>query len=93
MKVHNSFGLPQYPMGDARRLILLLGAIDLLERPTLAALADLTSIARDDIDYDIDTLSEQFGVVIHKLGEVYRIDSWGDLLQMSGVRKFMEQRS
>ena len=30
----NQFGVPQYPEHDARRLFVLLSAIDLLERPT-----------------------------------------------------------
>ena len=35
----NHFGVPQYPENDARRLFVLLSAIDLLERPTVSAVA------------------------------------------------------
>jgi hypothetical protein len=83
----NEFGVLQYPGDDARRLFVLLAAIDLLERPTLSAIADLTSLAPETIDDDIEQLHEQFGVQIHKLGTVYRIESWGDVLKKSGVIK------
>jgi len=86
----NQFGVPQYPEHDARRLFVLLGAIDLLERPTLSAIADLTGHDRDAIDADIVKLREQFGVTLHKSGDIYRIESWGDVLQKSGVTRFLK---
>jgi hypothetical protein len=81
----NDFGVVQYPEDDARRLFVLLSALDLLERPTLATIADLTSLNPEIIDDDIERLREQFGVQIHKLGSVYRIESWGDILKKDGV--------
>jgi len=81
----NDFGIVQYPEDDARRLFVLLSALDLLERPTLATIADLTSLNPEIIDDDIERLHEQFGVQIHKLGSVYRIESWGDILKKEGV--------
>jgi len=86
----NEFGVPQYPEHDARRLFVLLSAIDLLERPTLSAIADLTSHERDTIEPDLQKLQEQFGVVLHKTGTVYRIESWGDVLNKEGVRKYLK---
>ncbi|HXA46226.1 MAG TPA: hypothetical protein VNW52_01250 [Burkholderiaceae bacterium] len=83
----NEFGVVQYPHDDARRLFVLLAALDLLERPTLQAIADLTSLNPESIDDDILRLQEQFGVQIHKQGHVYRIESWGDLLKKAGVQK------
>jgi hypothetical protein len=83
----NDFGVVQYPHDDARRLFVLLAALDLLERPTLQAIADLTSLNPESIDDDIERLCEQFGVQIHKHGHVYRIESWGDLLKKAGVQK------
>lgn len=88
--IKNEFGVPQYPDGDARRLFVLLAAIDLLERPTISAIADLTSLHRDTIATDIAVLHEQYGVTLHKLGEVYRIESWGDVLKKQGVKKFLK---
>ncbi|RJF98349.1 hypothetical protein [Noviherbaspirillum saxi] len=86
----NQFGVPQYPDHDARKLFVLLSAIDLLERPTVSAIADLTSQNRETIDTDILRLREQFGVVLHKVGEIYHIESWGDVLQKDGVMRFLK---
>src|SRR6476469_4205902 len=85
----NQFGVPQYPKGDARRLFVLLSAIDILERPTASALADLTGIDRETIDGEMAILREQYGIELHKLGEVYRIDSWGEVLCKEAVMKFI----
>lgn len=86
----NHFGVPQYPENDARRLFVLLSAIDLLERPTISAIADLTSHTKESIDGDVLRLREEFGVVLHKVGEIYRIESWGDVLKKPGVKKYLK---
>jgi hypothetical protein len=83
----NEFGVVQYPDDDIRRLFVLLSALELLERPTLAAVADLTNLNPETVDDDIERLQDQFGVQIHKLGNVYRIESWGDILKKNGVLK------
>ena len=86
----NHFGVPQYLPGDARRLFVLLAAIDLLERPTASALADLTSHDRETIDDDVARLRTEFGVDLRKIGEVYRIEGWGDLLKQRAVRRHLK---
>ena len=86
----NQFGVPQYPAADARRLFVLLSAIDLLERPTAAAIADLTGHDREAIDAEVQKLREEYGVVLPKVGEVYRIESWGDVLKKNGVKKYLK---
>ena len=86
----NQFGVPQYPDGDARRLFVLLAAIDLLERPTQSAVADLSGHPRDAIDTDVQRLRVEFGVNLHKVGEVYHIASWGDILQKHGVSRHLK---
>lgn len=86
----NHFGIPQYPHDDARRLFVLASAIDLLERPTATAIDDLTGIDKSIVDSEIDKLREQFGMVIHKFGDIYRIESWGDILKRDGVMKAMK---
>ncbi|HVK95300.1 MAG TPA: hypothetical protein VM571_11320 [Noviherbaspirillum sp.] len=83
----NQFGVPQYPKDDARRLFVLLSAIDLLERPTVSAIADLTSCERDSIDADVLRLREEYGVVLHKTGDIYHIASWGNVLKKNGVKR------
>jgi predicted DNA-binding transcriptional regulator YafY len=86
----NKFGVRQYPDDDARRLFVLLSAIDLLERPTASAIADLTSLDQQAIDNDIAKLREQYGVLLHKVGDVYRIESWGEVLRKNGVKKYLK---
>jgi hypothetical protein len=86
----NQFGVTQYPDNDVRRLFVLLSAIDLLERPTASAVADLTGVNRERIDADIVKLREEFGVVLHKVGEIYRIESWGEVLRKSGVKGYLK---
>lgn len=86
----NQFGVPQFPEDDARRLFVLLSAIDLLERPTISAIADLTGLSRDSIDSDVQRLRVEYGVTLHKTGEIYRIESWGDVLKKNGVKRFLK---
>jgi hypothetical protein len=86
----NQFGVPQYPTHDARRLFVLLSAIDLLERPTAAAIADLTGHPREAVDTDVMRLREEFEVEVARIGEVYHIESWGAILQPDGVRRALK---
>lgn len=86
----NQFGVPQYPNNDARKLFVLLSAIDLLERPTQSAIADLTGQDRTVIESDVMRLREEFGVVLHKVGEIYHIESWGDVLRKEGVVRHLK---
>lgn len=91
MQFHkNQFGVPQYPHDDARRLFVLVSAIDLLERPTATAIDDLTGIDKTTIDDEVEKLREQYGMVIHKFGEIYRIESWGNILNKENVAKIMK---
>jgi hypothetical protein len=86
----NNFGVPQYPDNDARKLFVLASAIDLLERPTISAIADLTSLDKEMIDDDVAKLQEQYGMVLHKIGDIYRIESWGNVLKKRGVKKYLK---
>lgn len=86
----NEFGVPQYPEDDIRRLFVLLSAIDLLERPTPSSISDLTGHDKDKIDGEVRILREQFGVVLPKIGDIYHLESWGDVLKKDGVKKFLK---
>jgi len=86
----NEYGVPQYPKGDARRLFVLLAAIDYLERPTLTSLAEYTGHNKGTIDADVAKLREQFGVDIERDGPVFSIRSWGDLLKKAGVKSHLQ---
>jgi len=85
----NQFGVPQYPENDARRLFVLLAAINLLERPTVSAIADLTSLPREAIEIGIRVLQQQYGIQLIRMGEVYRVESWGDVLNKDGVMRHL----
>ena len=86
----NQFGVPQYPSDDARSLFILAAAIDLLERPTPTAIADLTGIDISRIGEDVNKLCEQYGMVIHSFGDIYRIESWGEFLNQHNVSKIIK---
>lgn len=88
--LRNQFGVPQYPDDDVRKLFVLLAAIDLLERPTQSALADLSGHPRESIDAAVHRLREEFGVKLHKVGEIYHIADWGDVLKLRGVRRHLK---
>ncbi|SEI14337.1 hypothetical protein [Paraburkholderia hospita] len=90
----NEYGVPQYPKGDARRLFVVLAAIDSLERATLTTLAAYTGHNKGHnkgtIDADVAKLCEQYDVDIERNGPVFFIRAWGDLLKKSGVRKHFQ---
>jgi hypothetical protein len=87
----NQFGVPQYQQDDARRLFVLASAIDLLERATTTAIGDLTGIDKTIIEEEVTKLREQYGMTIHKFGDMYKIESWGDVLRKEGVIRAMKQ--
>ena len=87
--LRNQFGVPQYPDEDIRKLFVLLAAIDLLERPTQSALADLSGHPRASIDAAVQRLRVEFGVNLHKVGEIYHIAGWGDVLKARGVKRHL----
>ena len=88
--LRNQFGVPQYPDDDVRKLFVLLAAIDLLGRPTQSALADLSGHPRESIDAAVLRLREEFGVNLHRVGEIYHIADWGDILKMRGVKRHLK---
>lgn len=86
----NESGVPQYPKGDARRLFVILAAIDHLDRPTLTSIAAYTGHNKGTIDADVTKLREQFDVEIEREGPVFVVRSWGDLLRKAGVKKHLK---
>lgn len=84
----NEHGVPQYPRGHAGRLLVAAAAIATLERPTASSVANLTSLGKGNIDrIALVDLPAQFGVVVSKLGPVYKIEDWGNVLKPEGVIK------
>jgi len=86
----NQFGVPQYPDSDARHLFVLLAAINLLERPTIPAVADLTSMPRSTIETGLRILQQQYGIRFVRSGEVIHVDDWGNLLREDGVMRCLK---
>ena len=85
----NDYGVLQYPKGDARRLFVVLAAIDCLERPTITSIAAYTGHNKGTIDADVEKLRDQYGVDIQRDGPVFVLRSWGDVLKKAGVKKFL----
>lgn len=83
----NENGVPQYPKGHAGRLLVTLAAIDRLERPTATSVAALTGLSKGKIDDYVLALNAEFGTVIVKDGPAYRVESWGEILKRTGVKK------
>lgn len=83
----NEHGIVQYPKGDARRLMVLVAAIDIMERPTLNSIARYTSWNKGSVFRDIDKVQRELGVTIEKNGPVYSIQAWGDRVNREGVIK------
>jgi hypothetical protein len=83
----NENGVPQYPKGHSGRLLVTLAAIDKLEHPTASSIAALTGLSKGNIDTYVKALNAEFGTVIVKTGAEYAIQSWGDILKQSGVKK------
>ena len=85
----NAHGVIQYPKGDARRLFVLIAAIEELEKPTLTSLAEFTGWNKGSIDRDIPSIEAQYGVVIEKNDAVFSIKDWGKLLNKNEVKKIL----
>ncbi|WP_219096209.1 hypothetical protein [Pseudomonas sp. UMAB-40] len=85
----NEHGVPLYPKGHAGRLLVTMAAIDALDTPTAASVAALTGLSKGNIDTYVSALNREFGVRIEKEGPVYSIQSWGDILKKTGVKKVL----
>ncbi len=83
----NKHGVPQYPKGHAGRLLVVLAAIDKLQPATATSVAELTGLSKGNIDTYVAALNAEFGTLICKQGPEYHIQSWGEILKKSGVRK------
>jgi hypothetical protein len=81
----------KYQKGDARKLMALALAIEELDRPTLTTIVKRTGQNKGTIDADVVRLREQFGVEIAKQGAVYKLTSWGSVLEPYGLKQFFEK--
>lgn len=83
----NTHGVPQYPKGHSGRLLAVMAAIDLLERPTAYTIAGLTGLSKGNIDRYVAALNTELGTCVQKdtTGQ-YQIESWGKILNPEGVK-------
>jgi hypothetical protein len=85
----NEHGVPLYPKGHVGRLLVTMAAIDTLVSPTAASVAALTGLSKGNIDTYVAALNREFGTCIAKDGPVYIIQSWGEILKKTGVKKLL----
>ena len=77
---------PQYPKGDLRRMLAVLGAIE-AGYCTLVQIVVATGLDKKTITSLIVQASEQASVNISKIGAKYSIDAWGPVLKKEGAKK------
>jgi len=78
-----------YKKGDMRRIWIVIGAVECLERPTLTTIVKATGLAKASIDDTLKKLmSDQIpGFSLVKDGPVYSIEEWG-LLKKKELKVF-----
>lgn len=77
---------PQYPKGDLRRMLSVLGAIE-AGHCTLVQIVAATGLDKKTITTLIAQACEQACVSISKTGAVYSLDAWGPVLKKEGAKK------
>ncbi|MBY0464778.1 MAG: winged helix-turn-helix domain-containing protein [Burkholderiales bacterium] len=77
---------PQYPKGDLRRMLSVLGAID-AGHNTLVQIVAATGLDKRTVTALVAQARAQAFVSIAKDGPVYRIEDWGPVLKRDGARK------
>ena len=82
--------MTQFLRSDLRRLWLILGAVDALERPTLTTIVQALKMPKPTVNDALKKLmSDQVpDLKIVKNGPVYEIHEWGGFITKAGVRKF-----
>lgn len=76
---------PQYPKGDLRRMLSVLGAIDELKVATLVRIAERTGLDKKTIINLIDQARTQAGLEIDKNEAAYSIRAWGPVIKREGA--------
>lgn len=77
--------IPQYPKGDLRRMLAVLGAIE-SGQSTLVQIAAATGLDKKTITALIAQAVEQAHVFICKSGASYSIEAWGPVLKKEGAK-------
>jgi hypothetical protein len=76
-----------FKKGDIRRTWFVLGAVATLERPTLTTIVNETGLPKATVNDALNKLIEgqMPGLVVEKIGPVYSVTSWGEIVNKSGV--------
>lgn len=77
---------PQYPKGDLRRMLAVLGAIE-AGHCTLVKIVAATGLDKKTVTTLITQAGEQAHVLISKSGASYSIEAWGPVLKKEGAKK------
>jgi len=80
---------PQYPKGDLRRMLAVLGAIDELDIATLVRIAERTGLDKKTIINLIEQARTQAGVTVDKNEAVYSIRAWGPVINRGGALMYL----
>ncbi|MEH6688760.1 MAG: hypothetical protein V7693_16040 [Halopseudomonas sabulinigri] len=75
-----------YPKGDLRRMLAVLGAIEGVRDATLVKIVARTGIDKKTVTTLIAQAGEQARVLIDKKGPVYEIADWGPVFKKSGAK-------
>lgn len=81
---------PDFKKGDMRRVWFVLGAVAILDKPTLTSLVRATGMPKASINDTLNKLMEGQipGLVLVKNDAEYQIDDWGDLVNKTPVISF-----
>ena len=77
---------PQYPKGDLRRMLAVLGAID-AGHSTLVQIVAATGLDKKTVTTLIAQAGEQAYVSVRKTGASYCLEAWGPVLKKEGAKK------
>lgn len=86
----NEHGVAQYPKGHAGRLLVVLAAIQNLERPTAQTVADYTGLFKGNIDSYVQRIRDELGARLRKEGAVYKLEDLGPVVKMAGLKKALD---
>jgi len=78
---------PNYPKGDLRRMLMVLGAIQEAGEASLVQLAARTWLDKKTVSDLIGKAQEQAGVIVTKAGAKYSIEDLGPVFKAVGCKK------
>jgi DNA-binding IclR family transcriptional regulator len=85
MKTRTSNTTPEYPKGDLRRMLAVLGALSEAGSATIMQIAARTGLDKKTVSDLLTKAASQAAVGIEKTGSKYRIVTLGPVFQETGV--------